>query len=142
MRRYFLSCRTPGALALPLQAPSQDRQPAEVRFIWGYDSEDKAIIFLLLYHREESYFVQASQASPHLLVGDMVARKEAGKAEAQGPASVAESGEVHTGTFPPCLPCPNVPHSSVEWTQLQHDWSIYDSPSLSMSLFSEILKQP
>ena len=29
-------------------APSHDRQPAEVRLIWGYDSKDKAIVFVLL----------------------------------------------------------------------------------------------
>lgn len=44
----MLDSRRPGPA---FAAPSQDRQPAEVRVIWGYDSKDKAIIFLLLYHR-------------------------------------------------------------------------------------------
>lgn len=35
MRRYFLSCLTPGALALAVVAPSSDKQPAEVRLTQG-----------------------------------------------------------------------------------------------------------
>lgn len=31
-----------------LAAPSHDRQPAEVRLIWGCDSKDQAVILVLL----------------------------------------------------------------------------------------------
>lgn len=48
MRRYFLSCPIPGAQALLSGSTSPGRQPAEVRLIWGYDSKDKAIVFVLL----------------------------------------------------------------------------------------------
>lgn len=49
-------------------APSYDRQPAEVRLIWGSNSKGK-VIFVLLSQRKPpsltaSYFVQTPQESP------------------------------------------------------------------------------
>lgn len=48
MRRYFLSCPIPGALALPAEAPPSDQQPAEVRLIRAAPLKEKAAVFLLL----------------------------------------------------------------------------------------------
>lgn len=90
----MLYYRRPGPA---FSAPSHDRQPAEVRLIWGCDSKDKGVIFLLLsqgnltlsrLHRQ-AYIIQSQD-------GDLVASEGTGRAETQGPASVAgEEGRAH-----------------------------------------------
>lgn len=59
--------RRPGSA---FAAPSHDRQPAEVRLIWGCDSKDKAIMLVFLSQGKtssltKSYVIQASWKSPH-----------------------------------------------------------------------------
>lgn len=71
MRRYFLSCPTPGALALAIVAPSSDKQPAEVRLIQRLLLlKDKAVIFQPLSQEKASSYLDHTlheQAIPYFL---------------------------------------------------------------------------
>lgn len=102
----MLYCRRPGPA---FSAPSRDRQPAEVRLIWGCDSKDPGIIFLLLSQGNltlsklhgQAYIIQSQD-------GDTVAPEGTARAETQGPASVAGRGggaHRHSSTSPTSSKC-------------------------------------
>lgn len=82
MRRYFLSCPIPGALALPVVAPPSDQQPAEVRLIQAATLKDKEAVFLLLSKEKASsltsYFDHTlhGQLYPISCDGDIVTREK------------------------------------------------------------------
>lgn len=123
----MLDYRRPGPA---FAAPSRDhRQPAEVRLIWGCDSKDKAITFLLLSQGNLTLCRLHRQA--HTVPGwRLCGQRGAGVSEAQGPASVAGRGRCTQAPPHPAHLAQTLLVLLWEWAQSQLDWSVYDSPWL------------
>ena len=123
----MLDYRRPGPA---FAAPSRDhRQPAEVRLIWGCDSKDKVIIFLLLSQGNLTLCRHHRQA--HTVPGW---RHVAGEGQG-GLKPKAQPQWQGGGRCTQALPHPAHLAQTLlmllwEWAQSQLDWSIYDSPSL------------